>query len=334
MGKIILALESSCDETAAAVICAGKLMGHAVASQQVHATYGGVVPELAARVHQQNIIPIVTQALQEADIQRIEVQVVAFTQGPGLLGSLLVGTSFAKGLALALQVPLVAVHHIKAHILANFIEDPKPCFPFLGLVVSGGHTQLILVKDYLDMELLGQTQDDAIGEAFDKIAKMMGFPYPGGAWIDKYATMGDPTKFAFPTTTMPHLDFSFSGIKTAFLYFLKKQGAKMPIFLQKYRNDLCASIQATLVQMVVEKVQAAVAYTGVQQVVLGGGVAANSGLRHRLKVVGQKQGWELFVPAPKYCTDNAAMIGIAAYYQVQVGDFCSGKVESLSRIPL
>lgn len=334
MQQVILAMESSCDETSVAIMEGSKLVSHVITSQKIHAGYGGVVPELASRAHQKSIVPVVKQALEKACIQLSEVTAVAFTQGPGLLGSLLVGACFAKGLGYALGVPLVGVHHMKAHVLASFIEEPKPTFPFLALVVSGGHTQLIVVKDYLQMELLGQTRDDAMGEAFDKMAKMMGLPYPGGVWIDRYAQEGDATKFTFPTTTVPHLDFSFSGIKTAFLYFLQDQKKKDPHFVERYRNDLCASIQASLVDMVIKKVQKALQYTGVSQVVLGGGVASNSSLRDKLNRLSLQQGFQLFIPKREYCTDNAAMIGITAYHQVLAGNFCHYDAPSLARMPL
>lgn len=334
MQQVILAIESSCDETSVAIMEGDRLVSHVITSQKIHADYGGVVPELASRVHQKNVVPVVQEALKKAGVQLNEVTIIAFTQGPGLLGSLLVGACFAKGLSYALGVPLVGVHHMKAHVLASFIEEPKPTFPFLALVVSGGHTQLIMVKDYLQMELLGQTRDDAMGEAFDKMAKMMGLPYPGGVWIDGYAQEGDATKFTFPTTTVPDFDFSFSGIKTAFLYFLEDKKKNDSHFVARYRNDLCASIQGSLIDMVVKKVEKALQYTGVDQVVLGGGVASNSGLRERLSRLSAQQGFRLFAPRGEYCTDNAAMIGVTAYYQVLAGDFCDYDAPSLPRMPL
>ena len=270
MDIVILAIESSCDETGAAIIRNGKVVSNIVTTQAVHKRYGGIVPELASRAHQQNIIPVVTKALQDANIKKHMLHAVAFTQGPGLLGALLVGVSFAKSLAFALDIPLIAVHHMKAHILANFIANPKPSFPFLCLTVSGGHTQLVIVKDYLTMELIGETQDDAMGEAFDKIAKLMDIPYPGGPLIDHYAQYGDPDHFQFPATTMPQLDFSFSGIKTAFLYFLQANKEKDPSFVAKNRDDLCASVQHTLIRMVLDKLKKAVAQTGVATIAIAG----------------------------------------------------------------
>ncbi len=311
----ILAIETSCDETAAAISCQGKIVSNLVTSQAIHELYGGIVPELASRAHQQHIVPVVDKALQEAKITPSQLNAIAFTQGPGLLGSLLVGISFAKSMAFALDLPLIAVHHMRAHVLANFIEEPYPTFPFLGLTLSGGHTQLLLVKDHLNMELLGQTQDDAIGEAFDKIAKLMDFPYPGGPLIDRYAQQGDPYRFQFPPTSMPNLDFSFSGIKTAFLYFLQANKQKDPHFVANNRADLCASVQHTLIQMVLQKLKKAVAQTGLTRIALAGGVAANQGLRKQLQELASRENWQIFMPDLAYCTDNAAMIAITAHYQ-------------------
>jgi N6-L-threonylcarbamoyladenine synthase len=331
---VILAIETSCDETAAAVICNGKIASNIVATQAVHAQYGGIVPELASRAHQKNLVPAVKKAMQDACIALSELDAVAFTQGPGLLGALLVGTSFAKAVAFSLDIPLIAVHHMRAHILANFIERPYPTFPFLGLTASGGHTQLILVKDHLCMEVIGATQDDAVGEAFDKIGKLMGFPYPGGPLIDQYAQQGDPQRFQFPSTKMSHLNFSFSGIKTAFLYFLKEHQAKDAQFLAKYREDLCASIQTTLVGMLLTQLKKAVAQTGIKTIAVAGGVAANSGLKSQLRQLAQQEGWEVFIPQQAYCTDNAAMIAITAHHQYLMGDFCSLKVTAIPRMNL
>ncbi len=329
-----MAIETSCDETAAAVICHGKIASNVVATQVVHSQYGGIVPELASRAHQQHLISTVKLAMQEANIAPSKLDAVAFTQGPGLLGALLVGTSFAKAVAFSLDIPLVAVHHMRAHILANFIEEPYPTFPLLGLTASGGHTQLILVKDHLCMEVIGETQDDAIGEAFDKIGKLMGFPYPGGPLIDRYAQKGDPHRFQFPSTNVPHLNFSFSGIKTAFLYFLREQQNKDAQFVAKYREDLCASIQATLIDMLLTKLKKAVAQTGIQTIAIAGGVAANSGLRSRLQQLAGQEGWKVFIPQLAYCTDNAAMIAITAHYQYLAGEFCNLKVTASPRMPL
>ena len=331
---VILAIETSCDETAAAVISNGKIASNVVATQAVHAQYGGIVPELASRAHQQHLVPVVRQAMQQANIAQAELDAVAFTQGPGLLGALLVGTAFAKSVAFALDIPLIATHHMRAHILANFIEEPYPTFPLLGLTASGGHTQLVLVKDHLRMEVIGTTQDDAIGEAFDKIGKLMDLPYPAGPLIDQYAQKGDPQCFQFPSTNVPHLDFSFSGIKTAFLYFLREQQKKDAQFVAKHRDDLCASIQATLISMLLQKLKDAIAQTGIKIVAVAGGVAANSGLRSQLKQLAEQEGWEVFMPQLAYCTDNAAMIAITAYYQYLVGDFCNLRVTARPRMSL
>lgn len=316
---VILAIETSCDETAAAVFNKGAITSNIIATQPVHVMYGGVVPELASRTHEQSLIPVIEQALQTANTTLKELDAIAFTQGPGLLGALLVGTSVAKSMAFALDIPLIAVHHMRAHILANFIERPHPTFPLLGVAVSGGHTQLIVAKDYLDMEIIGETQDDAIGEAFDKIGKLMGFPYPGGPHIDRYAQQGDPQRFQFSTTYMPYLNFSFSGIKTAFLYFLQAHQKDNPDFVTKHRNDLCASIQHTLVNMLLKKLKAAVAQTKIKTIALAGGVAANTGLRHQLQQLATREGWQVFMPSLDYCTDNAAMIATAGYYQYAQG---------------
>lgn len=330
----ILAIETSCDETAAAVAYNNKIASNIVATQAVHAQYGGIVPELASRAHQQHLIPVVRKAMQEASITPSRLDAVAFTQGPGLLGALLVGTSFAKSVAFALGIPLIAVHHMRAHILANFIEPPYPTFPLLGLTASGGHTQLVLVKDHLQMEVIGETQDDAIGEAFDKIGKLMGLPYPGGALIDRYAKQGDPQRFQFPAANVPHLHFSFSGIKTAFLYFLREHQKKEDQFATKHRADLCASIQATLVSMLLDKLKKAVVQTGIKVIAVAGGVAANSALRDRLKRLAEQEGWSVFIPQLRYCTDNAAMVATAAHYQYLAGDFCNLQATARPRMPL
>lgn len=334
MRPVILAIESSCDETSASVISNGKVLNNIIASQAVHQKYGGVVPELASRAHQQNIVMVVQQALTEARIKPNDLDAVAFTRGPGLMGSLLVGLSFAKGLALARRIPLIEVNHMQAHILAHFIDDPKPGFPFLCLTVSGGHTQLVLVKDHLEMELLGQTRDDAVGEAFDKSAKMMGLPYPGGPLIDKYAREGNPKAFSFPVTTMPGLDFSFSGIKTALLYFLRDSLKADPGFLEHNMADVCASLQDTLIRMLIVKLSQAVDQTGVKRVAIAGGVSANSGLQKTLRETAQRKVWEVFIPEFQYCTDNAAMIAIAAHYKYLKGEFAPMDVTPLARMPL
>lgn len=334
MQPIILAIESSCDETSASVIQAGKVLNNVIASQTVHQKYGGVVPELASRAHQQQIHKVVNEALASAGIRLHQINAIAFTRGPGLLGSLLVGVSFAKGMALGLGVPLIDVNHMEAHVLAHFIDDPKPTFPFLCLTVSGGHTQLVVVHDYLHMEVIGETRDDAIGEAFDKAAKMMGFPYPGGPLIDRYAQQGNPRAFTFPHTSIPGLDFSFSGIKTAFLYFLRDKKKKEPRFEELYLYDICASFQAHLVGMVMEKLKRAVEQTGINRVAIAGGVAANSYLRKNLQDQVNQSGWEVFIPKFEYCTDNAAMIAIAAHYKFVAKRFASLSVAPLANLTI
>jgi len=327
----ILAIESSCDETSAAVVSNGNVLSNVIASQKVHAQYGGVVPELASRAHMQNIVPVADVALKNAGIDKHDIQAVAFTQAPGLIGALLVGASFAKGYAQALNVPLIAVHHMQAHVLAHFIEDPKPTFPFLNLTVSGGHTQIVLCRDYLDMEVLGETVDDAAGEAFDKTAKMLGLPYPGGPLIDKYAKEGDPHKFTFPVSEMKGYTFSFSGIKTAILYFLQEQKKHDPDFVEKNMNDICASVQFTIIKMLMSKLQKAAADLKINQVGIAGGVSANSALRRAMKDTGEKKGWQVFIPKFEYCTDNAAMIGITAYYKYLKGEFADMTVSPSAR---
>lgn len=334
MQPVILAIESSCDETSASVIQAGKVLNNVIASQTVHQKYGGVVPELASRAHQQQIHLVVNEALAATGIQPTQLNAIAFTRGPGLLGSLLVGVSFAKGMAVGLQVPLIEVNHMEAHVLAHFIDDPKPSFPFLCLTVSGGHTQLVVVHDYLTMEVIGETRDDAIGEAFDKAAKMMDFPYPGGPLIDKYAQLGNPKAFSFPQTSIPGLDFSFSGIKTAFLYFLRDHKKAEPRFVELNTQDICASLQAHLVNMVMDKLKLAVEQTGINRVAIAGGVAANSGLRKSLKAQANHSGWDVFIPKFEYCTDNAAMIAIAAHYKFVAKRFASLNVAPLANLAI
>ena len=331
---VILAIESSCDETAAAVICNREIVSHVLATQSVHKGYGGVVPELASRAHQQHIVPVVDKALQHAGIAKSVLSAVAFTQGPGLLGALLVGASFAKSMACSLGIPLVAVNHMRAHVLANFMDEPRPTFPLLCLTVSGGHTQLVRAKDYLAMEVLGQTRDDAMGEAFDKIAKLMGLSYPGGPMIDHCAQQGDPHRFQFPTTKMPHLDFSFSGIKTAFRYFLRENQEKDANFVANNLEDLCASIQHTLVSMALEKLRKAVTQTGISTIAIAGGVAANAGLRKQLMQLAEQEHWQVFIPRLAYCTDNAAMIALTAHYQYLAHDFCDLSATVLPNMPL
>jgi N6-L-threonylcarbamoyladenine synthase len=334
MQPIILAIESSCDETSASVIKNGKVLNNIIASQAVHHKYGGVVPELASRAHQENIVMVVNEALTTVGIERRALNAIAFTRGPGLIGSLLVGLSFAKGLALALNIPLIEVNHMQAHVLAHFIEDPKPQFPFLCLTVSGGHTQIVLVKDFLDMQVIGETQDDAVGEAFDKAAKIMDLPYPGGPLIDKLAKNGDPKRFKFPDSSMPGLNFSFSGIKTAFLYFLRDEVKKSPSFVQDNLNDICASLQHHLVKMLLSRLQAASAQTGIREIAIAGGVSANSGLRQELQNLAVKNSWNVYVPAFEYCTDNAAMIAIAAHFKYLKSEFSSLDVTPLARMPI
>ena len=319
--SVILAIESSCDETGAAVIRDGKLLSNIVATQKVHEQYGGVVPELASRAHQQNIIPVVHQALQVANIQKSELKAVAFTRGPGLLGALLVGTSFAKSFAIGLGVPLIEINHMEAHILAHFIEDPMPEFPFLCLTVSGGHTQLVVVKSALEMEVVGETSDDAVGEAFDKTAKIMGLPYPGGPLIDKYAKEGNPRAYDFPIVTADAYNFSFSGIKTAFLYFLRDELKKNEQFIDQNLPDICASIQYTLVEILMVKLKKAAFELNIRNVAIAGGVAANSGLRARIQELAEKHNWNVFIPKFEYCTDNAAMIASAAQFKFEAKQF-------------
>ena len=331
----ILAIESSCDDTSAAVLSNDKTLSNVVATQKIHEEYGGVVPELASRAHQQNIVPVVHQALIKANIDKKQLSAIAFTRGPGLMGSLLVGTSFAKSLALGLQIPLIEVNHMQAHILAHFISDEitvnRPVFPFLAMTISGGHTQIVLVKDYFDMKVLGQTLDDAVGEAFDKSAKILGLPYPGGPLLDKYAKLGNPKAFTFPKPKVADLNFSFSGLKTSILYFVQRETKNNPAFIQENLNDICASIQHTIVKILMEKLKKAVKLTGVTQVAIGGGVSANSGIRNAIKVAEKKEGWTTYIPKFEYCTDNAAMIGIVGYLKYKEGDFTRQNVSAKAR---
>ncbi|TFV94438.1 tRNA (adenosine(37)-N6)-threonylcarbamoyltransferase complex transferase subunit TsaD [Algoriphagus kandeliae] len=330
----ILAIESSCDETSASVIYNGKVLNNIVATQSVHEKYGGVVPELASRAHQENIVPVVSEALSSAGISKNQLSAIAFTRGPGLMGALLVGVSFAKSLAQALDIPLIEVNHMQAHVLAHFIEDPKPSFPFLCLTVSGGHTQLVLVKDHLEMEVIGETRDDAVGEAFDKTAKLLGLPYPGGPLIDRYAKEGNPKAFQFPVTRMPGLDFSFSGIKTAVLYFLQDKMKENPNFIQENLPDLCASIQYTLIEMLRIKLEEASKKLKIKEIAIAGGVSANSGLRNTLTQLAKKKGWNLYIPKFEYCTDNAGMIAIAAHYKFLKEEFSSLDVTPLAKMKI
>ncbi|MBY0434413.1 MAG: tRNA (adenosine(37)-N6)-threonylcarbamoyltransferase complex transferase subunit TsaD [Cyclobacteriaceae bacterium] len=321
MRPVILAIESSCDETSASVICNGKVLNNIIARQSEHHKYGGVVPELASRAHQRKIVTVVEEALASASIQKDQLDAVAFTRGPGLMGALLVGASFAKGLAWSLGIPLIDVDHMQAHILAHFIEEPKPVFPFLCLTVSGGHTQLVVVKAPFDMTIIGETQDDAVGEAFDKAAKILGLPYPGGPLIDKHATLGNANRFKFPKTDMPGLDFSFSGIKTAFMYFIRDEKLKDPLFVEKNLNDICASLQQALINMLMDRLEQASRQTGIKMIAIAGGVSANSGLRSTLAARGVALGWQTFIPAFQYCTDNAAMIAMAAHFKFLENQF-------------
>jgi N6-L-threonylcarbamoyladenine synthase len=332
--NFILAIESSCDDTSAAVLCNKKVLSNIVATQEIHKKYGGVVPELASRAHQQNIVPVVHQALAQANIDKKQLSAIAFTRGPGLMGSLLVGTSFAKSLALGLDIPLIEVNHMQAHILAHFIEDKEqqtPEFPFLAMTISGGHTQIVLVKDYFDMEILGETLDDAVGEAFDKSAKLLGLPYPGGPLVDKHAKLGNDKAFEFPKPKVPGLNFSFSGLKTSILYFIQKRTKENSEFISKNIDDICASIQFTILEILMDKLKLAVKQTGIKQIAIGGGVAANSGIRSRLKQAEQELGWKTYIPKFSYCTDNAAMIGIVGYLKFLEEDFAEQNIAAKAR---
>jgi N6-L-threonylcarbamoyladenine synthase len=317
----ILAIESSCDETSAAIVQDGRVLSNHIATQKIHARYGGVVPEMASRAHMENIVPVVDAALVDSGVSKSELTAVAFTQAPGLIGSLLVGTCFAKSFAQALELPLISVHHMQAHVLAHFIDERKPEFPFMCLTVSGGHTQIVLCRSHLDMEVLGETMDDAAGEAFDKVAKMLGLPYPGGPLIDKFAKEGDPKKFKFPSKEMKDYTFSFSGIKTSVLYFLQAQRKEDPEFAEKNIKDICASVQHTIIKMLMTKLEKAAKDHGVKHVGIAGGVSANSGLRAAMLEAGDRLGWEVYIPKFEYCTDNAAMIGITAHYKYLQGSF-------------
>ncbi|CAL2087142.1 tRNA N6-adenosine threonylcarbamoyltransferase [Tenacibaculum sp. 190524A02b] len=312
----ILGIESSCDDTSAAVIYNGKVLSNIVANQEVHAKYGGVVPELASRAHQQNIVPVVQQAIEQAGISKEDLSAISFTRGPGLMGSLLVGTSFAKSLALGLDIPLIDVNHMQAHILAHFIDEKnskKPPFPFICLTISGGHTQIVKITDHFDMEVLGETIDDAVGEAFDKSAKILGLPYPGGPLVDKYAQLGNPKAFKFTKPRVGELEFSFSGLKTGILYFVQKNVKENPNFIQENLNDICASIQYTIIEILMDKLKNAVKQTGIKHIAIAGGVSANSEIRKRLEMAQKHWGWSTYIPKFEYTTDNAAMIAITGY---------------------
>jgi N6-L-threonylcarbamoyladenine synthase len=329
----ILAIESSCDETSAAICVDGNILSNIIANQTIHEAYGGVVPELASRVHQQNIVPAVQQAITAANVNKNAIDAVAFTRGPGLLGSLLVGVSFAKAFALAKNIPLIEVNHMQAHVLAHFIGSNKPSFPFLCLTVSGGHTQIVLVKDYFDMEVIGQTLDDAAGEAMDKTSKILGLPYPGGPLIDKHARLGNPNAYKFPEPQIPGLDFSFSGLKTAILYFVRDHVAADPDFIQKNLNDICASVEQRIATILLHKLEKAAQSLGIKDIAMAGGVSANTGLRQGLITLCAKNGWCSFIPKMEYCTDNAAMIAIAGYYKYLKGEFTGHDVAPLARMP-
>lgn len=334
---IILGIESSCDDTSAAVLKNSTILSNLIARQEIHELYGGVVPELASRAHQQNIIPVVDAALKKAGVTKDEIDAIAFTKGPGLMGSLVVGTSFAKAFSMAMNIPLLEVNHMMGHVLAHFIDDEgkdKPTFPFLCLTVSGGHTQIVLVEDHLSMKVIGTTIDDAAGEAFDKAAKMLGFPYPGGPLIDKFAKEGDPTKFTFAKPNIQGLDFSFSGLKTSILYFLQKETKLNSDFIEENKADLCASIQASVVDILLKKITKAAKEYNIHQIAIAGGVSANSGLRNALQEAGKKYQWNVFVPKFEYCTDNAAMIAITGKFLFEKGIFGNQKSAAASRLPI
>jgi len=339
MSVTILGIESSCDDTSAAILKDGVVLSNVIASQQVHEAYGGVVPELASRAHQQNIIPVVDQALKLAQVTADDITAIAFTRGPGLLGSLLVGTSFAKGFALAKRIPLIEVNHLQAHILANFIQEPDvqthhPKFPFLTLLVSGGNSQLIIVRDYLDMEVIGQTIDDAAGEAYDKCAKVMGLGYPGGPVIDRLAQSGNPRRFSFSKPQIPGLNYSFSGLKTSFLYFIRDEIKQDPQFIQHHLNDLCASLQQTIIEILMTKLKKAAKQTGIKQIAIGGGVSANSGLQKAVHEEAGRQGWEVFIPRLGFSLDNAGMVATTGYYKYLASQFVDLSIPPDARMNL
>ena len=337
MSHIILGIESSCDDTSAAVVKDAYLLSNVIASQQVHKDYGGVVPELASRAHEQNIVPVVSRAIEMAGITPDQIDAIAFTRGPGLLGSLLVGTSFAKTLSIALDKPMVMVNHLQGHILASFVRQydkpvNEPSFPYLCLLVSGGNSQIVKVSSPVDYEILGQTIDDAVGEAFDKCSKMMGLGYPGGPIIDRLAKQGDPSRFTFSKPHIPGLDFSFSGVKTSLLYFVRDELAKDPDFMEKNKEDICASFQKTLIDILMDKLIKAAKQTGIKEVAIGGGVSANSALRERVTQEGAKRGWKTYLPEFKFTTDNAAMIAIAGYFRFLAGERTPLDVAPVSRL--
>ena len=331
---IILGIESSCDETSASVCVNGEILSNITATQAIHEQYGGVIPEVASRIHQQNIIPVVDAALAKAKIRKNDITAVAFTQGPGLMGALLVGTSFAKAFALALGVPLIGINHMQAHILAHFIDEPKPSFPFICLTVSGGHTQIVLVKDYFEMEVLGETTDDAAGEAFDKTAKILGLPYPGGPLIDKYAQRGNPNRFTFTEPQIPQYNFSFSGLKTQILYFVQQHQKANPNFVAENLADICASIQNRIVSILINKLKKATIDHGITRISVAGGVSANSGLRNAIETLAKENNWEFYLPAFQYCTDNAGMVAIAGFHKYHARKFLSQSAVPLARMPI
>lgn len=333
----ILGIESSCDDTAASIMCNGKVLSNVVASQSIHAEYGGVVPELASRAHQQNIVPVVGQALKKANVDKLKLNAIAFTRGPGLMGSLLVGTSFAKSMAYGLNIPLIDVNHMQAHILAHFIDEDgfnKPPFPFLAMTISGGHTQIVKVKDYFDMEVIGETIDDAVGEAFDKSGKILGLGYPAGPEMDKRAQLGNPKAFKFTKPKVEGLNFSFSGLKTAILYFIQKETKANPNFIEEHLNDICASVQYTIIGILMDKLKLASKQTGIKHIAIGGGVAANSGIRKALKDAESKYGWTTYIPKFEYTTDNAAMIAIVGHLKYLEGQYAEQSVTASARLKL
>ena len=333
----ILGIESSCDDTSAAVLCNDRILSNVVADQKIHAEYGGVVPELASRAHQQNIVPVVHQALKKAGISKAQLSAVAFTRGPGLMGSLLVGTSFAKSLAYGLNIPLIDVNHMQAHILAHFIDEDnheKPPFPFLAMTISGGHTQIVKVTDYFKMEVLGETIDDAVGEAYDKSGKILGLGYPAGPEIDKRAQLGNPKAYKFTKPKVDGLNFSFSGLKTAILYFVQRETKANPNFVEAHLNDICASIQYTIIGILMDKLKLAVKQTGIKHIAIGGGVSANSGIRKALKDAEKKHGWTTYIPKFEYTTDNAAMIAIVGYLKYLEKDFSDFDVMATARLKI
>lgn len=331
----ILGIESSCDDTSASVICNNRVLSNVTANQEVHSKYGGVVPELASRAHQQNIVPVVHQAIEQANIKKEELSAIAFTKGPGLMGSLLVGTSFAKSLAMGLQIPLIDVNHMQAHILAHFIKEEKskiPPFPFICLTISGGHTQIVKISDHFNMKVLGETIDDAVGEAYDKSAKILGLPYPGGPLIDKYAQLGNPKAYQFSKPKVGDLDFSFSGLKTGILYFIQKQEKENPSFIKENLNDICASIQHTIAEILMDKLKNAVKHTGIKHIAIAGGVSANSEIRKRLVSAEKHLGWTSYIPKFEYTTDNAAMIAITGYLKYLNKNYSDVSVTAKARL--